>query len=117
MSFAGAPAAAADARWDGNAGEDDQVASVSGIQAQPQTAIEFGDQAHPQAAIRFGDQAHPQAAIGSCNQVQPQSLQDFSGKQVTELVNEPKFSKQNHNFSGIQIALPNTHFNLEFCPL
>ena len=84
MSFAEAPAAAAGTGWDGNAGENDQVASVSGVQAQPQAAIEFGDQAHPQAAVG--------------------SLQEFSGKQVTELVNEPKFSKQNHNFSGIQVT-------------
>ena len=83
MSFAGAPAAAAGTGWDGNAGENDQVASVSGVQAQPQAAIKFGDQAHPQAAIRFGDQAHPQAAVGS--------LQEFLGKQVTELVNELSF--------------------------
>ena len=81
MSFAGAPAAAAGAGWDGNAGEDDHVASVSGVQAQPQ------------AAIRFGDQAHTQAAIGSRNQAQPQPLQEFLGKQVIELVDEPKFSK------------------------
>ena len=102
MSFAGAPAAAAGIGWDGNAGEDDQVASVSGVQAQPQAAIEFGDQAHPQAAIRFGDQVHPQAAIGSHNQAQPQSLQEFLGKQVTKLVNEPKFPSK--IFSGIQVT-------------
>ena len=67
MSFAGAPAAAAGTRGDGNAGEADQVAGGSGVQAQSQAAIESGDQGHPQAAIRSGDQ------------VQPQSLQEFMG--------------------------------------
>ena len=100
MSFAGAPAAAAGAEGDGNAGEDDQVASVSGVQAQPQAAIESGDQAHPQAAVRSGDQAHPQAAIGSGDQVQPQSPQEFTGEEAATIVNERKFFKQNHNFSG-----------------
>ena len=35
MSFAGTPAAAADSRGDGNTGEDDQVAGVSGDQPEP----------------------------------------------------------------------------------
>ena len=65
---------------DGNAGEDDQVAGVSGYQPGPQ------------AAVRSGDQA------------QPQSLQEFWGEQVAKLVDEHKFSKQNHNFSGIQVT-------------
>ena len=73
MSFVGAPAAAAGTGWDGYAGENDQVASFSGVQAQPQAAIKFGDQVHPQAAVGY--------------------LQEFLGKQITERVNEPKFSK------------------------
>ena len=93
MSFAGAPAAATGARGDGNAGEADQVASVSGVQAQLQAAIKSGDQAHPHAAIRSGDQAHPQAAIGSGDQVQPQSPQEFTGKQAARIVDEHKFFK------------------------
>ena len=36
MSFAGAPAAAAGTRGDDNAGEDDQAASVLGVQTEPQ---------------------------------------------------------------------------------
>ena len=68
--FAGAPAAAAaGTREDGNAGEDDQVASVSGYQPEPQ------------------------AAVGSGDQAQPQSLQEFLGEQVAKLVDEHKFSK------------------------
>ena len=55
MSFAGAPAAAAGTRGDGNAGEADQVAGVSGVQAQPQAAIESSDQAHPQAGAPAKD--------------------------------------------------------------
>ena len=82
MSFAGAPAAAAGAGGDGNAGETDQVASVSGVQAQPQ------------AAIKSGDQAHPQAAIGSDDQVQPYLPQDFMGKQAAGIVDEHKFSSE-----------------------
>ena len=88
MSFAGVLAAAAGARGDGNAEEADQVASVSGVQAQPQAAIESGDQAHPHAVIRSGDQ------------VQPKSPQEFVGKQAARIVDECKFFKQNHNFSG-----------------
>ena len=38
MSFAGAPAAAG-ARGDGNAAEDDQIAGVSGVQPEPQAAV------------------------------------------------------------------------------
>ena len=60
MSFAGAPAAAAGTRGDSNAGEADQIAGVSGVQAQPQAAIKSGDQAHPQAAIRSDDQVQSQ---------------------------------------------------------
>ena len=86
MSFAGAPAAAAGTRGNGNAGEADQVAGVSGVQAQPQAAIESGDQVHPQAAIVSGDQVHPQAAIRSDDQVQPQSPQEFVGEQADRIV-------------------------------
>ena len=74
MSFTGPPAAAAGARGDGNAGEDDQAAGV---------------------------QAEPPVAVGSSDQAQPQSLQEFAGEQVARLVDECKFSKENHNFSGI----------------
>ena len=88
MSFAGAAAAAAVAGGDGNAGEADQVVSASGVQAQPQAAIESGDQAHPQAATRFSDQ------------VQPKSPQEFAGEQAARIVDEHKFFKQNHNFLG-----------------
>ena len=79
MSFAGAPAATAGARGDGNAGEDDQAARVPDVQAEPQVAVGSGDQA------------------------QQQSLQEFVGEQVASLVDERKFSKQNHNFLGIQV--------------
>ena len=61
---------------DGNAGEDDQAACVS------------GDQPEPQAAVRSSDQA------------QPQSPQEFLGEQAATLVNECKFFKRNHNFLG-----------------
>ena len=80
MSFAGVSAAAAGTGGDGNTGEDDQVAGVS------------------------GDEPEPQAAVGSGDQAQPQSLQEFLGEQVAKLVNERKFSKQNHNFLGIQVT-------------
>ena len=63
MSFARAPVVAASVRGNGNAGEDDQAAGVSGVQAEPQ------------------------AAVGSSDQAQPQSLQEFAGKQVAGLVN------------------------------
>ena len=53
MSFAGAPAAGADATGDGNAGEDDQAAGVSGVQAEPQVAVGSGDQAQPQSLQEF----------------------------------------------------------------
>ena len=74
--FVGAPTAAAGAGGDGNAGEDGQAASVSGVQPEPQ------------------------AAVGSGDQAQPQSPQEFAGEQVARLVDEHKFFKQNRNFSG-----------------
>ena len=43
LSFAGAPAAAAGTRGDGNAGEDDQGAGVSGVQAESQVAVGSSD--------------------------------------------------------------------------
>ena len=51
--FAGAPAAAAGTGGDGNAGEDDQAASVSGYQPEPQAPVRSSDQAQPQSPQEF----------------------------------------------------------------
>ena len=48
----------------------------------------------------LGVQAEPQVAVRSGDQAQPQSQQEFEGEQVARLVDERKFFKQNHNFSG-----------------
>ena len=91
MSFAGAPAAAAGTRGDDNAGEDDQAASVLGVQTEPQVAVRSGDQA------------------------QQQSLQAFVGEQVALLINVSFTSEiitsQVYRFTSSKIALSITSLN------